>query len=334
MIPINPLAMMLGSLFLLVSVLCLCGLLVLLVAFLLRRSRRFIAKRRWWFGLLAVFLAAGSLPTMQFIRWQLDHWLERRALSPRLETSQVLGDLTLPAGTRVWMERLEPMQDLSGKPLAYGLQSVKRVEFDREPGLVLGMRVQSLDLDAGRGLAELKLLDAAKLQGWNCSPEAAVSFTYPFGAPFVLADWHLEACTLVPGSEVAGVAWPGQVSVHAVERGRWLVEAGSTPARFQGLEIRAVNLWLDGPQGDLQDWQGELAAALELGVMQYPAGTRVRQYQGNLLFSPIADAPAQDRRSGKPVEADLSVAQSAAGEVLGIYPNKDVGVIDWFKLVP
>lgn len=334
MIPVNPLAMLLGSLFLLVSILCLCGLTVLLAACLHSPARRFMVARRWWFGLLAVFLAAGSLPTLEFMRWQLDHWLERRALNPRLDNEQVLGDLTLPAGTRVWLARLEPFRDLSGKPLPYGLQSLKRAEFGPAPGVLLGMQVRSLDLDAGRGLAELELMEAADLQGWACSADGSVSFNYPFGAPFTLADWRLESCTLVPGSKVAGIVWPGKVTVRAVEKGRWQLEADSTPVRISGLNVRLDNLWVDGANGQLQGWRGELAEPLELGPMQYSAKTRVRDYHGNLLFSPVADAPAHEGRLGKTIEPDLSVEQSAAGEVLGVYPNEAVGVVDWFIMVP
>lgn len=116
--------------------------------------------------------------------------------------------------------------------------------------------------------------------------------------------------------------------------GRWQLEPGDAPVRFQGLHLRLWNLWLDGPYGELQNWQGELVEPVQLGSMQYPSGTRVRSFQGNLLFSPVAEAPAVDQRGGKPLEADLSVEQTAVGEVLGTHRNGDVGVIDWIKVVP
>ncbi|SDI95025.1 hypothetical protein SAMN05216588_13038 [Pseudomonas flavescens] len=328
MIPVNPLAMMLGSLMLLISIACLGGLILWLLACLHPRSRRFMCVRRWRFGLLAAVLAVGSLPTLVFLGWLLDDWREQQALSPRLEREEILGDLVLPAGTRVWLESLEPMNDLGGEPLPYGLQSVKRAEFDRVPGMILGMRVRRLDLDASRGTAELQLLDTANLQGWPCSPEAAVSFDYPFNTPFVFAGWRLERCTLAPGSEVAGVAWPAGVTVHADESG-WQLQGDGTPTRFQGLDLHALTLWLDAPAGEVQSWRAELATSLDLGPMRYPSGTRVRAYRDHLLFSPNPDAAAVNRQHGTSVEVGQSVEQSRAGEMLGIHRNEDVGVIDW-----
>lgn len=332
MIPINPLAMMLGSLFLLVSVICAVALTGVLVALLNQRARRFIFARGWWFGLLGVFLAAGSLPTFEFVRWQLNDWLDQRALNPRLDSEQVLGDLVLPVGTQVSIERLEPLKNLSGDTLPGGLQSLQRAQFDGEPAVVHGAAVRSLEL--GDTTGEARLVEAARLDGWLCSAEGPVTFRYPSGERFNLKAWQLESCTLAPGSQVADVTWSQPVAVHAVEKGRWQLEPGDASVRFQGLNLRIWNLWLDGPYGELQDWQGELGEPLLLGSMQYPAGTRVRAFQGNLLFSPVADAPAVDQRDGKPLEADLSVAQTADGEVLGTHRNGDVGVIDWIRIVP
>ncbi|WP_027908957.1 hypothetical protein [Pseudomonas sp. URMO17WK12:I4] len=332
MIPINPLAMMLGSLFLLVSLVCVAALAALLIAFLNRRSRRFIRMHPWWFGLLAVFLVAGSLPTVEFLRWEAKQWAEQRALSPRLDSEQVLGELVLPAGTRVWLERLEPGKNLSGDNLPYGLQSLKRAEFDSQPLVVQGAALRRLDL--GDRLAEAKLVDDATLGGWQCSARAPVTFGYPSGARFEIRQWQLESCTLAAGSQVAGITWPEPMIVHAVGESRWQLETTDTPVQFQGLKVRLWNLWVDGPYGQMQDWQGELAEPVQLGPMQYPANTRVRAFNGNLLFSPLSEAPATDRRDGKPVEPDISVAQRADGEVLGTHRNEDVGVVDWFKVVP
>lgn len=332
MIPINPLAMMLGSLFLLVSVICSAALAGLIVALLNQRARRFIFARGWWFGLLGVFLAAGSLPTFEFVRWQFNHWLDQRALNPRLNSEQVLGDLLLPAGTQVRIERLEPFRNLSGDTLPGGLQSLQRAQFDGEPAVVRGAAVRSLEL--GDTTGEAKLVEAIRLDGWLCSAEAAVTFRYSSAERFNPRAWQLKSCTLAPGSEVAGVTWAQPVAVHAVENRRWQLEPGDAPVRFQGLNLRLWNLWLDGPYGELQDWQGELVEPLQLGSMRYPAGTRVRAFQGNLLFSPITEAPAVDQRDGKPLEADLSVEQTAGGKVLGTHRNGDVGVIDWFKVAP
>ncbi|OLU34863.1 hypothetical protein BVH03_01670 [Pseudomonas sp. PA15(2017)] len=332
MIPIDPLAMMLGSLSLLVSLVCVAALLALLVACLNVRSRWFIRAHPWWFGLLAVFLANGSLPAVEFLRWQASHWFEQRALSPRLDSEQALGELLLPAGTRVWLKRLEPGRSLGGKPLPHGLQSLQRAEFDRQPAVIQGATVRRLILDDT--FAEVSLVDDAQLAGWQCSAQAPVTFRYVDGARFAPEQWQLEGCTLAAGSQVAGITWPGPMTVRAVEDGRWQLETTDIPVRFQGMTLRLWNLWLDGPYGALLDWQAELTETVEFGPMQYPATTRVRALHGNLLFSPLVEAPGVERSSGKPIEPDLSVEQDAVGQVLGTHRNGDVGVVDWLKVVP
>lgn len=332
MIPISPTAMLLGALLLLLAIICVPGLLGLLGASLHPRARAYMLARRKRFGFLAIFFIVGSLPAFQLLTWQLQDWYEARALVQRLESEQVLGELVLPAGTRVKIARLEPDTNLSGDPLPHGLQSLQHAEFDKAPGKVRNVRVRSLSLDETRASAQL--VEDARIDGWLCSSQADVTFRYPLGTQFKPADWQLDSCTLAAGSEVAGAIWQAPVSVQALQDGRWQLAADDTPIHFQGLDLRLWNLWLDGPYGELQGWQAELIQPLELGPMQYPADTRVRGYQGNLLFSPYDEAPAMDRRDGKPLKPNVSVEQNAAGEVLSIHENQDVGVIDWFRLVP
>lgn len=332
MIPVNPLAMMLGLLLLLVSLACLVTLLVVLGACLHPRGRRFVRARPKRFMLLSLLLVIGCLPGLQYLAWEWQDWREQRALNPRLESDQVLGDLQLPAGTRIRMARLEPDTDWEGNALPYGLHSLRRAEFDEVPGQVRGVQVRRLELNDEQ--AEVELAAASRIDGWQCSAEAPVTFHYPPGAQFHFADWQLQSCTLAPGSEVAGVTWPGAMTVQAVGNGRWQLATDDTPVRLLGLPVRLWNLWLDAPYGLLQDWQAELTEPLELGPMQYPTGTRVRGFRGHLLFSPNAEAPAMDKRDGQPLKPDLSVEQSAEGDVLGIHNNLDVGVFDWFKVVP
>ncbi|MCD5997309.1 hypothetical protein KDX38_27510 [Pseudomonas sp. CDFA 602] len=327
MIPINPMSMLVGALMMLISLGCLCALIIGGVCCLKSSFRRYIAARRWRFIALLVCLTAGTLPMLQILGWRLADWQESRALSPRLDTAVVQGDLTLPVGTRIWMERLESFPDLSGNMLPSGLQSLKRGEFDRTPGEILGMRVRRLDVDGDRGLATLTLVAPARLQGWLCSAEDVVSFRFPFNTPFDFAGWQLDSCSLAPGSEVGGIVWPKGVAVHALEHGWWVADDGETPMRYEGLELFELRLRLDAPDGNTVAWDGVLAHSLEWGPVQYLAGTKIKSYQGNLLFSPLGDAPAMDLRSGRPVEPGHSVEQRRSGEVLSIHPNDQVGVV-------
>ena len=61
------------------------------------------------------------------------------------------------------------------------------------------------------------------------------------------------------GSQVAGITWPEPMIVHAVGESRWQLETTDTPVQFQGFKVRLWNLWVDGPYGQMQDWQGEPA---------------------------------------------------------------------------
>lgn len=141
--------------------------------------------RRWRFGILMVLLAAGSGLYVQFI---YEHWQDWRAHNPRLEHEQVLGDLVLPAGTRVHLQNLEPFNDLSGDPVPFGMQSLEQADFERAPGHILGMPVRRLELAQGHGCATVETLSAHDLAGWKCEP-GEVEFGFPFGA-------HLQ---VVPG---------------------------------------------------------------------------------------------------------------------------------------
>ncbi|KHL71251.1 hypothetical protein PpSQ1_27215, partial [Pseudomonas putida] len=70
--------------------------------------------RRWRCGFLLVLPAAGRVP---YIESTNSLWQDWRAHNPRLEHEEVIGDLVLPAGTRVHLRNLEPFNDLSGDPV-------------------------------------------------------------------------------------------------------------------------------------------------------------------------------------------------------------------------
>lgn len=110
MIPVNSLAMLLGSLMLLISLACLGGLLVWLMACLHPRSRQYMSARRWRFGLLAAALLLGSLPTIQFVGLQVDDWREQRALGLRFEQEQVVRSQGVTARDRDTLSVPSPLQ--------------------------------------------------------------------------------------------------------------------------------------------------------------------------------------------------------------------------------
>ncbi|SHM89197.1 hypothetical protein SAMN05216593_104161 [Pseudomonas asturiensis] len=322
MIPINPLAMMIGFLIFIFSQVLLGLLIACVLALLIPRCRRYMLARRWRFGLIVVGLAFASVP---YVWSEITDWQDWRAHNPRLERDEVLGDLVLPAGTRVRLDYLEPFNDLSGDPVPYGLQSLKQADFERTPGDILGLSVRRLELWPHHGSATVEAVAVSDLQGWKCEP-GEIEFHFPFGAHFKLSEWHLYGCTLAPGSSLGGIVWPGPVKVFSTEGEGWEVRAGDTSISLFGLELRWLSMRLNKPYGDVLGWDGVLNREADVGPVHYPVGTQVRRYHEALLFSPPAETSALDRRTGTPIEADHSVLQRVSGEVLGIRPNSQEGL--------
>lgn len=324
MIPIDPLAMMIGFMIFIFSQVFLWLLIACLLAFLIPRYRRYMLARRWLFGVTIVGLAAGSVP---YVNIEFTQWLDWRAHNPRLAREEVLGDLVLPAGTKIQLENLEPFNDLSGNPVPHGIQSLKHADFDRTPGNVNGIRVRWLELWQDHGTATVGMLAATYLQGWKCEP-GKVEFRFPSSAQFKFSEWRFNGCMLAPGSKLGGIVWPGPVTVFSTEGDGWELRSEDTPTHLLGLELSGLSMRLDKPDGEVLKWSGVLNRALDFGHVHYPVGAQVRSYQGNLLFSPPPGLQALDLRTGMPIEADHSVVQSAEGEVLGVRSNDELGV--WF----
>lgn len=324
MILIDPLAMMIGFMIFIFSQVFLWLLIACLLAFLIPRYRRYMLARPCLFGLTITGLVIASVP---YAKIEVTQWLDWRAHNPRLEHEEVLGDLVLPAGTKIQLENLEPFNDLSGNPVPYGMQSLKHADFDRTQGNVNGIRVRWLELSQGSGSAVVDMVTATTLRGWKCEA-GKVEFRFPFGAHFKFSEWRFNGCMLAPGSKLAGIIWPGPVTVFSTERDGWELRSDDTPTHLLGLELSGLSMRLNTPDGEVLKWSGVLNRAVDFGPVHYPVDVQVRSFQGNLLFSPPPGSQALDRRTGTPIEADHSVVQSAEGEVLGVRPNGELGV--WF----
>ena len=321
MIPVSMPAMLLGYMIYLFSEVFLWLLIACLVALLIPRCRRYMRARRWRFGVLMGVLAAGS---GLYVQLMYEHWQEWRAHNPRLEHEQVLGDLVLPAGTRVHLQYLEPFNDLSGDPVPYGMQSLDHADFERMPGNIMGMPVRRLKLAQGHGFATVETLSGHELAGWKCAP-GEVEFDFPFGAHFRFSEWKLDRCMLAPGTELGGIVWPGPVKVFS-SSSQWEARSEDTPVKVLGLQLRWLSMRLDGPYGKVRSWDGFLNHPADFGPVQYPADIQVRSVQGNLLFSLPLGAQAMDRRSGTSIEGGNTVVQSTAGDVLAVRTNEEMGI--------
>ncbi|MEE4572779.1 hypothetical protein V2L07_08275 [Pseudomonas alliivorans] len=322
MIPIDPLAMMIGFLIFIFSQVFLGLLIVCLLAFFIPRCRRYMLARRRRFGLMIIGLTVASVP---YVWSEVTEWRDWRAHNPRLEQEEVVGDLVLPAGTQVRLEYLEPFNDLSGNPMRYGLRSLEQADFERTPGNVMGLRVRRLELWQDHGSAKIETTTVNDLQGWKCAP-GEVEFHFPFGAPFNFSEWHFYGCTLAPGSTLGGIVWAGPVKVFSTQNKEWEASTGDTSSSLLGMELRWLSMRLNRPYGDVLGWDGVLNRETDFGPVHYPVGTQVRRYRQALLFSPPFEASALDRRTGTSVDADHSVLQRVSGEVLGIRLNTQEGL--------
>ena len=321
MIPVDMPIMLLGYMIYIFSEVFLWLLSACLIALLIPRSRHYMLARRWRFGLLSVLLAVGSVP---YVESEFSHWQQWRTHNPRLEHEEVLGDLVLPAGTQVHLDNLDDRVDYSGKPVPYGMQSLKHAVFDRTPGTIMGMPVRRLELWQGHGNATVETLSAHELEGWKCEP-GEVEFEFPFGAHFKFAEWKLHQCYLAPGTELGGIVWPGPVRVFS-SAPLWEARSEDTPVQVLGMELRWLSMRMAQPYGPARSWDGFLNHAVDFGPVHYPADIQVRSSDGRLLFSLPASMQALDRRTGKPIEGGHTVVQNEAGEVLGVHTNAEMGI--------
>ncbi|MBF8660753.1 hypothetical protein [Pseudomonas putida] len=306
--------MLLGFMIYLFSQVLLWLLIAGLLALLIPRSRRYLAARRWRFAVLMVLLAVGSVP---YVESSYRQWQDWRAHHPRLEQQVVLGELVLPAGTLVDLANLQPYNDLSGNPVPYGLESIRRADFDRAPGTIKGLQVRSLQL--WDGSATIETLNAQAVDGWRCEP-GMIEYHFPFEARFTLSAWRLYRCVLTPGIPVGGIDWPGAVTLVDGPDG-WEVRSDEQPVRLQGIELRSMTLSLDRPDGQASDWRGYANQPFDYGPMHYPADIRVSRQQDRMLFSLPPSAQARNVPGATTIEGGQTVVQSLSGEVLAIRDN-------------
>lgn len=318
MIPIDMPLMLLGYMIFIFSEVFLWLLIAWLVAWLIPRSRRYMLARRWGYGLLGVLLAVGCVP---YVELNFSHWQEWRAHNPHLEHEEVLGDLVLPAGTRVHLDYPEPTNDWTGKPLPYGLQSLDGAEFERAPGNIKGFQVRSLKL---RGYdATLQTLAAHEIEGWRCEA-GQVEFKISPKAQLRFADWQLYHCTLAAGTKLGGIVWPGPVTL-LLDRDGWDARADEASITQLGMAMRWFSMRGERPYGPAIGWDGTLNQPADFGPVQYPADVHVAHYKGQLLFSVPVDAQALDRRTNTPIEGGNTVVHSLAGDVLQVRPSRKLG---------
>jgi hypothetical protein len=271
-------------------------------------------------------LVCGSVVGLTSYQLWLNH-RERELLNPRLDHAVVVGELALPAGARVHLNALEPL-DANGEPQTHGLASLSSVEFPA-PHVVAGITVSALRLyfppDTEMLLAADQVID-----GFPCAGGTWVTVSATEQTRLQPERWRFTACTLVAGSVIAAETWPAQSRVSregdAYTVHNWLAEA---PVSLRGIVLSNVIVTLDA-QRRLLHWEGQLENPVTVGEWQYPHGTTVAQNRPDtLMFSPSPLSPASNLRTGQSLRRDHSILQRQAdGRVLWIKPNGEIDAPD------
>jgi len=303
------------------------GLPLLLIGLLIPACRRRMRRQPLHFGALAGVCAIFVVCTL----WKIhsDDRL-RKALHPELEQDVQLDGLPLPAGAKLNLETLEPL-DSQGQPQPYGLRSLYYAKF-AAPHTINGVEVTELQMYGSGPFSKMLLSRDQVVAGWPCAGGTRVTLDIADEDRLQPSRWRFSACTLVTGADVAGVKWPDSSEVRQYD-GRFSIDTiglASPAVVIQGIALSSLSLDLD-KQRQPGRWSGQLAQDLTLGDWHYPRGMRVRQdTPGTLMFSPSKSDSAQNLRTGETLDAGRSIQQRREnGAVLWIKPNTGLGVLDW-----
>ncbi|SDY66719.1 hypothetical protein SAMN03159453_01129 [Pseudomonas sp. NFIX28] len=316
-------AMMYGTLLNLV-LLSFIGLPLLLIALLIPACRQRMRRQPRHFGALAGVCAI----IVVCVLWKIhrDDQLNK-AHHPQLEQDVQLDGLQLPAGAKLYLRTLEPL-DAQGQPQPHGLRSLVYAEF-AAPHTINGVEVTELQMYGSGSSSKMLLSRDQVVAGWPCAGGTWVTLDIADEDRLQPSRWRFSACRLVTGADVAGVKWPDSSEVRQYD-GRFRIGLASPAVVIQGIALSNLSLDLD-EQRQPGRWNGQLAQDLTLGDWHYPRGMRVRQdAPGTLMFSPSQSDCAQNLRTGETLDAGRSIQQRRDnGAVLWIKPNAGLGVADW-----
>ncbi len=332
MIPVNPLAILIGTLIMLLSVISLIALLTLAVLWCWPRTRPMLRRRPRLLAVLMILLGVLSAPgiwaQLEMLAFAAEQRAAARALNPTLLEPLRLEDIEFPAGSRVRLERAEAQTHWrTGDALPYGLETLQEAWF-AEPVEVRGLWVERLYSPSGYYFAQLDLAGDQPVEGWPCADSAPVEFQRDAAARLRPATWLLRQCALQTGSRVAGVEWPaGSTLVRSGSE--WRLRSSGTASMSVGdMQLSWLELRLSAERATVAH-AGALAEPLQLGSMHYAAGTEVMIWpDGQRWFSPRR-VPARDSDGDRLITPGNSVLQSADGQVLGVRENAQLGIIDW-----
>lgn len=264
--------------------------------------------------------------------WQFEQELARQDAARFLTLSETreLGGITMPAGTRLRLDRgHEPETfveaDFGQTVEVMGLQALRvtrRVEdeYDSKSYERLGSHATTMVV-YGKG--------GQPWDGWLCDSTEGISFEFRHEVPV------FDQCRLAAGNDnplaVAGAVLrvsTGLTYIDGhVDPDRWTIRTGDDRAvPLGGMWLSNAVVRLDGLRAFYAVDEATLLCPFTLGQMSYPRGTRVktaaRGFKGERpwVFTPPAMGDAG---------AHQSVVQKRSGELVVVKASKDLGVLHW-----
>jgi hypothetical protein len=325
------------SVLLLVSVISALILVVWLALLSVWRGARRAFRARLWFTLpLMVLLALASTFALSFLyRAYLVHADIKRDEAARnitLEKPAVVAGVAMPAGTQL-----------------HSMTPGDREAFDTAhfpvPILVNGVIATSLsrnlypDLDTDTYAAtsmEVILASDQRVDGWLCGTGEPLAFKVEAGKVV------FDSCTLGAANRLEGWEIPAgaKLLAHAGSSRGWTVFlAPETTTIVRSLPLQGARIAVDRNRHFAGFSEAVLATDLRLGVVTYPAGTRIRSKEwtsqgrdsDSLILSPARGQLA--KLDGQPdVPFGNSIVQTVGGEVLTILPNLKAGIVDFEEI--
>ncbi|MBB3139087.1 hypothetical protein FHS26_006868 [Rhizobium pisi] len=336
MIPIAPISIFF-YLLLLVSTISALLLVSWLAMLSVRRGARETFRAWLWFTLpIMMLLALSSTFVLSFVYqgYLVDADIKRdeAARNITLENPAVVAGIAMPAGTQL-----------------HSMRPGDREAFDAAhfpvPILINGLTATSLsrnlypDLDTDTYAAtsvEVILAFDQRVDGWLCGRGEPVAYKIE-AAKIVFDSCVLGAANRLENWEIPVGA---KLLAHAGSSRGWTIFlAPETMTTVRGLPLQGARIAVDRDRHFADFSEAVLATGLRLGVVTYPAGTRIRSKEwtspgrdsDSLILSPVRGQLAKP--DGQPdVLFGNSIVQTVAGQVLATLPNQKAGILDFEEI--
>lgn len=325
------------SVLLLVSAISALVLLSWLAVLSVWRGARKAFRARLWLTLpLMVLLALSSTFLLSFLYrgYLVDADIKRdeAARNITLEEPTMVAGIAMPAGTRL-----------------HSMVPGDRETFDSArfpvPTLVNGVTAASLrrnlyldgDTDTYAATSmEVTLASDQHVDGWLCGTGEPLAFKVEAG------KIDFDSCGLGATNRLENWEIPAgaKLLAHAGSSRGWTVFlAPETMTTVRGLPLQGARIAVDRDRHFAGFSEAVLATNLRLGVVTYPAGTRIRSKDwtspgrdsDSLILSPTRGQVAKP--DGQPdVPFGNSIVQTVTGQVLAILPNQKAGIVDFEEI--